>query len=98
MKIQYQKSESVTPPLVLDTSSSKTSVYIRKNIEKKQRTSDDGEVFDYYEYDEAKLTMEEWAEYQRELEFLDIRQQRADIDYVALMSGISLEDEYEQGV
>ena len=39
----------------------------------------------------AKVTKEEYKEYLKELEIIDIQKQRADIDYIALMSGIDLE-------
>lgn len=98
MEIIYRKSESATDPALLDASSSKTTVYIRRNIQEKQRTDEDGEQHTYYEYEEAKLTRKEWREYQKELEFLDIRQQRADIDYIACMIGVDLEESNEQNV
>ena len=37
------------------------------------------------------ITEEEYQEYLKELEIIDIQKQRADIDYIALMSGIDLE-------
>ena len=50
-----------------------------------------GEETVFYEYEEAKLTKQEYQEYLKELEIIDIQKQRADIDYIALMSGIDLE-------
>ena len=92
MKINYTKSESTIKPELVDTSSSKTTVYIRKNIiEKERMDKETGVSTTYYEYDEAKLTKEEYKEYLKELEIIDIQKQRADIDYIALMSGIDLE-------
>ena len=92
MKIKYIKSESTIKPELVDTTSSKTTVYLRKNIvEKEIMNEETGESTLYYEYDEAKLTKEEYQEYLKELEIMDIQKQRADIDYIALMSGIDLE-------
>ena len=87
MKMNYVKSESTIKPELIDTTSSKTTVYIRKNIIEKET----GDSTTYYEHDEAKLTKEEYKEYLKELEIIDIQKQRADIDYIALMSGIDLE-------
>ena len=87
MKMNYVKSESTIKPELIDTTSSKTTVYIRKNIIEKET----GDSTTFYEYDEAKLTKEEYQEYLKELEIIDIQKQRADIDYIALMSGIDLE-------
>ena len=92
MKMNYTKSESTIKPELVDTTSSKTTVYLRKNIIEKERVDEEtGESTPYYEYDEAKLTKEEYQEYLKELEIIDIQKQRADIDYIALMSGIDLE-------
>ena len=43
----------------------------------------------FYEYEEAKLTKAEYQEYLKELSIIDIQQQRADIDYIMLMTGIA---------
>ena len=90
--MNYVKSESTIKPELIDTTSSKTTVYIRKNIIEKERVDEEtGESTPYYEYDETKLTKKEYQEYLKELEIIDIQKQRADIDYIALMSGIDLE-------
>ena len=92
MKMNYAKSESTIKPELIDTTSSKTTVYIRKNIIEKERIDKEtGDSTTYYEYDEAKLAKEEYQEYLKELEIIDIQKQRADIDYIALMSDIDLE-------
>ena len=92
MKMNYVKSESTIKPESIDTTSSKTTVYIRQNIVENIKTDEmTGEETVFYEYEEAKLTKEEYKEYLKELEIMDIQKQRADIDYIALMSGIDLE-------
>ena len=92
MKMNYVKSESTIKPELIDTTSSKTTVYIRQNIVENTKIDEmSGEETVFYEYEEAKLTKEEYQEYLKELEIIDIQKQRADIDYIALMSGIDLE-------
>lgn len=92
MKLNYVKSSSSVKPDLIDTTSSKTTVYIRQNIIEVEKTNEnDNSTALFYEYDEAKLTKEEYQEYLKELEIIDIQKQRADIDYIALMSGIDLE-------
>ena len=92
MKLNYIKSQSSVKPDLVDTTSSKTTVYIRQNIVKNIKTDKiSGEETVFYEYEEAKLTKAEYQEYLKELEIIDIQKQRADIDYIALMSGIDLE-------
>ena len=92
MKMNYAKSKSTIKPQLIDTTSSKTTVYISQNIVENIKTDEmTGEKTVFYEYEEAKLTKEEYQEYLKELEIIDIQKQRADIDYIALMSGIDLE-------
>lgn len=83
MKLEFYKSSSSVKPEMIDTTSSKKVVYIRQNIIEAQK---DDAVF--YDYEEAKLTKAEYQEYLKELEIIDIQQQRADIDYIMLMMGI----------
>ena len=91
MKLNYIKSQSSVKPDLVDTTSSKVVVYLRQNIVENIKTDEmSGEETVFYEYDEAKLTKQEYQEYLKELEIIDIQKQRADIDYIALMSGIDL--------
>lgn len=92
MILNYVKSQSSIKPELIDTTSSKTTVYLRKNIVEVEKTNEsDNTSTTFYEYEEAKLTKQEYQEYLKELEIIDIQKQRADIDYIALMSGIDLE-------
>ena len=92
MKLKYVKSQSSVKPDLIDTTSSKVVVYLRQNIVEKIKTDEmSGKETVFYEYEEAKLTKQEYHEYLKELEIIDIQKQRADIDYIALMSGIDLE-------
>ena len=92
MKLNYIKSQSSVKPDLVDTTSSKVVVYLRQNIVENIKTDEmSGEETVFYEYEEAKLTKQEYQEYLKELEIIDIQQQRADIDYIAIMSGIDLE-------
>ena len=92
MKLNYKKSQSSNKPDLIDTTSSKKYVYLRQNVVEVNSTDEQsGEDRSYFEYDEAKLTKSEYEEYMKELSILDIRQQRADIDYIALMTGVDLE-------
>ena len=92
MKLNYIKSQSSVKPDLVDTTSSKIVVYLRQNIVENIKTDEmSGKETVFYEYEEAKLTKAEYKEYLKELEIIDIQKQRADIDYIALMSGIDLE-------
>lgn len=67
MKFNFIKSQSAVKPELVDTTSSKKVVYIRQNIVEIQK---DDTTF--YEYDEAKLTKDEYKEYLVELEAQDM--------------------------
>lgn len=67
MRLTFYKSESAIMPELIDTTSSKRYVYLRQNVVEKQSDDMDGESHTHYEYDEAKLTKEEYEQYQREL-------------------------------
>lgn len=72
MKLNYVKSQSSIKPDLIDTTSSKTTIYLRQNIVELEKTDEnsDGSVstVTFYEYDEAKLTKEEYQEYLKDLE------------------------------
>ena len=90
MKLNYIKSQSSVKLDLVDTNSSRVVVYLRQNIVENKKTEEmSGEETVFYEYEEAKLTKEEYQEYLKELEIIDIQQQRADIDYIMLMTGIA---------
>ena len=92
MRLNYIKSQSSVKPDLVDTTSSKVVVYLRQNIVENIKTDEMyGEKTAFYEYEETKLTKAEYQEYLKELEIIDIQKQRADIDYIALMSGVDLE-------
>lgn len=82
MKLNFIKSQSSVKPDLVDTTSSKTTVYIRQNIVEKEKTventnSEDNDATSatvFYEYDEAKLTKEEYQEYLKELNGSDTLQ------------------------
>ena len=66
MNLYFKKSQSTVKPELVDTTSSKKVVYIRQNI-----VETVVEETTFYEYDEAKLTKAEYAEYLKELEATD---------------------------
>lgn len=61
------KSQSSVYPELIDASSSKKYVYLRQNVVEMQSDNTDGETYTYYEYDEAKLTKEEYEQYLMEM-------------------------------
>ena len=76
MILNYTKSYSSVKPELIDTTSSKTTVYLRKNIIERQIANEDNSdewhnpTVSVYEYDEAKLTKEEYNQYLKELFYM----------------------------
>ena len=92
MIINYKTVQSNVKPELIDDTSSKRMVYLRRNIVSSiEKDENDGSATTIYTYEEAKLTKEEYDKYLAELSIKDIQQQIADIDYIALMLGIDLE-------
>ena len=87
MKLNFIKSQSSVKPDLVDTTSSKTTVYVRQNIVEKEKAventnSEDNDTTStvmFYEYDEAKLTKEEYQEYLKELNGSDTLQTIEDL-------------------
>lgn len=68
MELNFKKSQSLTEPALVDNTSSKYTTYIRRNInlvEKEENNSEGGEptTVSVYEYEEAKLTKQEYLIY-----------------------------------
>lgn len=81
MILKFYKSESTVQPLEVDVESSPTTVYIRRNIVKDERTDPDtGETVTVYTYDEAKVPKDEYDRYMQE-------KAQADISYLYMMEG-----------
>lgn len=89
MSYTYKQSMSLTEPEVVDSTSSNSIVYIRRNIV--HHDVIDEENPEYWEYEEAQLTREEYEKYLKEISIPKLMQMRADIDYLAIMNGIDLE-------
>ena len=87
MKLNYIKSSSSVKPDLIDTTSSKTTVYVRQNIVEKEKAVENNNSEDndatpttvFYEYDEAKLTKEEYQEYLKEINGSDTLQTIEDL-------------------
>ena len=68
MEINYQFAESINKPLEIDVTSSKSGVYIHRDIKEIEReTGSEGETQIYYTYQEAFLSLDEWEAYKNEL-------------------------------
>lgn len=83
--MDWYKAESATMPVEIDTESSKVYNYVRQNIEEEERENPDGETVTMYVYDECRIPKEAWGLY------LETEQNTANIDYIAMETGVELE-------
>lgn len=72
-------------PREIDTVSSEDVVYVRKNIQKVNKTTE-GEEIGVWSYDEAELNHDEYVEFLAE-------QTAAKADYIAMMVDVDVEEE-----
>ena len=87
MKLNFIKSQSSVKPDLVDTTSSQTTVYVRRNIVEKEKTventnSEDNDATPttvFYDYEEAKLTKQKYQEYLKELNGSDTLQTIEDL-------------------
>ena len=57
----WYKSESTSRPELINTTSSKVYVYVRKNIEEVEREDEQGNTYIVYVYDETKIPKEVYS-------------------------------------
>lgn len=76
-------------PLSVDTTSSPTTVYLRKNIVPVPNIGPDGEEAEgtHWQYDEAELTPGEYWQYSVDQKQEDMQSQ---IDYIAMMTDVDI--------
>lgn len=86
ISLDYYPSESDTMPEEIDTASSPTTVYLRKNIHAEERTDPEtGESRTVFVYDEAKMPRQEYVDY------LSGKTQ-ADVEYLYMMGGYDYDE------
>jgi hypothetical protein len=83
----WTKVQSTLKPEETDTTSSSEYNYIRKDISETTQKNEDGTELKMYEYDELKVKKDQYYLY------LQLQKNSASIDYMAMMSDISLGDE-----
>lgn len=76
-------------PEEFDVTSSPTTIYQRKNIQKVTVENNDSST-ELWQYEERELTIEEYNKLNIQLK-QTVEQNRADIDFLAAMTGIDLE-------
>ena len=81
--------ESNNRPEIVDETSSKKYVYARRNIEQRERQDESGRTETYYAWEEMKIPKEDYPIYQLEV------QNAANLDYIAMMSDIDLDNDEE---
>lgn len=65
MSVWYSGESSIYPTLV-DSTSSKKWVYVRRNIEEHERESDEGIKEIFYSFEETKIPKDVWVIFEKE--------------------------------
>lgn len=82
---EWYRSESTVMPEETDLTSSRVYNYVRRNIEEEEREDEEGNTITMYVFEEMKVPKESWGMY------LETIQNTANIDYIAMETGIELE-------
>lgn len=90
MSTWYEGTSYIYPSLV-DTTSSKKWVYVRRNIEEHEREDDEGIKEKFYKWEEMKIPKENYPIYELEV------QNAANLDYLAMMSDIDIDNDEDEG-
>ena len=96
MQINWKAVEGTQPerPKELDTASSPRCVYLRRNIKQLEKPTENGNVT-VWSYEEARLSLSEYVQYQKELaECGSLSQQQVMENNLTLMGAIA--DSFEQ--
>ena len=67
MSVWYSGESSIYPALV-DTTSSKVWVYVRRNVEEHERENEQGIKETFYSYEEQKVPKEVWGIFEKTVE------------------------------
>ena len=85
--IEYKRVEGSQEekPLAIDTVSSETTVYIRKNIQRiEKKDEQSGNTYEMWEYDEAQLTREQYTDYLTE----QLQKTQEAVDFLLMNGGV----------
>ena len=97
MELKWREVEGTQTerPKEIDTTSSPRTVYVRRNISQQVKTQENGENMTVWKYEEATLTLSEYAMYQKELaECGSLSQQELMESNLVLMGALA--DSFEQ--
>lgn len=80
-------------PAIVDETSSKNWVYVRRNIEEFERENETDPAMNdkFYRWEEMKIRKEDYPIYQLEV------QNAANLDYIAMMNDIDLDSDEDEG-
>lgn len=77
-------------PEEFDTTSSENIVYQRRNITEVKVENSDGSTTNLWDYEERELTWKEFERIRLEEMAAQVKQGRADIDFISAMTGTDL--------
>lgn len=81
--------EATFEPDAVDITTSKVYNYVRRNIREEQRENEEGNSYTVWVYEEMRVAKDEWELYK------SAERNTANIDYIAMMSDIEIEEDVE---
>lgn len=81
--------EATFEPDAVDITTSKVYNYVRRNIREEQREDEEGNSYTVWVYEEMRVAKDEWEPYK------SVERNIANIDYIAMMSDIEIEEDVE---
>ncbi len=85
----WVNAEATFEPDAVDTTTSRIYNYVRRNIHEEQREDEEGNSYTVWVYEERKIAKEDWELYKA------VERNTANIDYIAMMSDIEIEEDEE---
>ncbi|MDO4292152.1 MAG: hypothetical protein Q4C65_02865 [Eubacteriales bacterium] len=99
MQLKWRKTEGTQAekPKEIDTTASPFCVYLRKNIQQETKEQQDGDSITVWTYEEAALTLKEYAQYQKELADCNSLSQQELVENNLVVMG-AIADSFEQQI
>lgn len=99
MQLKWRKTEGTQAekPKEIDTIASPLCVYLRKNIQQETKEQQDSDSVTVWTYEEAVLTLKEYAQYQKELADCNSLSQQELVENNLVVMG-AIADSFEQQI
>lgn len=85
---EWYSSEATHEPLLIDCDSSPNVVFLRRNVEEVTKEMEDGTTYTAWKYEECTVSHEAY----QQIMVAEQTKARSDIDYIAIMTEVDLDE------